>query len=352
MSVGGVVPTETSSNACMSSATWSRLLRSMRAVTYNTCITACSCASARSRARVFCCSCCSRVCCLRCCSAWMRFTISSAGTISPLSVRMRPVPPPASALRSCMISCWYCCSSVDSSATSFCDTRFTTFFARNANLRLPRVSEMLVLDGDMVTMTAVLALPPRDMDSKRVSFDSRYGTWESVPAASLEITVPSVTSDLLMYVPSFKCTPLTPDLPTRSLPARSTRFSTDTRTGCVARVPMRVRGVSVPLRGVAPVQNTLDPWSPPGVARGDDGRKGDGASRSASSCTLRTLAASVSAPAALRSNASSSPAATRRDSMTSRNNEWDRDECAFMSVSATCLRNTTQLLVRHRAPGP
>lgn len=43
-------------------------------------------------------------------------------------------------------------------------------------------------------------------------------------SARAEMTFPSVTSDLLMFPPSFRRTPLAPVASARSLPARSTRW--------------------------------------------------------------------------------------------------------------------------------
>ena len=51
------------------------------------------------------------------------------------------------------------------------------------------------------------------------------------PSERLAITVPSVSRDLLMKLPSFNDWPVVPDLLARSDPARSTRFNVDMYVG-------------------------------------------------------------------------------------------------------------------------
>ena len=57
-------------------------------------------------------------------------------------------------------------------------------------------------DGDKQTIMFVRQLPPSDCCSRNVSFESRYGTWNAPEraddVASADMTVPSISSDLLM----------------------------------------------------------------------------------------------------------------------------------------------------------
>jgi hypothetical protein len=69
---------------------------------------------------------------------------------------------------------------------------FLMFLARLAYSSVDSVSSNASEAGDTVAMIAVLARPPSDSCSRRVSFDSRYGTcgWLSVSAV---MTRPSVS---------------------------------------------------------------------------------------------------------------------------------------------------------------
>mmetsp|Transcript_17075 Transcript_17075/g.59890 ORF Transcript_17075/g.59890 Transcript_17075/m.59890 type:complete len:230 (-) Transcript_17075:981-1670(-) len=99
-----------------------------------------------------------------------------------------------------------------------------TCFAESANLMVDTDSSALEATGDSVAMTRVLALPPRLSLISCVSLLLRYGMNFS-PVESAEMTSPSADRDLLMACASFSRSALAPVLPTRSLPARSTRLS-------------------------------------------------------------------------------------------------------------------------------
>lgn len=148
----------------------------------------------------------------------------------------------------------------------------------------------LLSAGEMAATIAVLALPPSDVLSSRVSTESRYGMWslpadsqEGVrerggpedwealsslnvavplcdtlpprlieddvpPSASLEMTVPRVRRDLLMALPSLSSrSASTPPGAARALsdPAKSTRYRLAERTGFF--VPQLARGLHTPL---------------------------------------------------------------------------------------------------------
>ena len=53
---------------------------------------------------------------------------------------------------------------------------FLIAFARMPNLRVEMVSASLNADGEQVIIRAVLALPPSESCSTRVSLESLYGT--------------------------------------------------------------------------------------------------------------------------------------------------------------------------------
>uniref|UniRef100_A0A671Z233 Uncharacterized protein n=1 Tax=Sparus aurata TaxID=8175 RepID=A0A671Z233_SPAAU len=75
----------------------------------------------------------------------------------------------------------------------------------------------------------VLALPPRESWSRRVSLESLYGTWVLFPSTRAEMTFPSAERDRLILAASFSRLPFAPVLLWRSLPARSTMLSFPTR---------------------------------------------------------------------------------------------------------------------------
>jgi hypothetical protein len=114
--------------------------------------------------------------------------------------------------------------------TSLTTGRVTTRFARAAKASVDRVSSSCVDEGETQATIAVRALPPREFASKRVSLLSRYGTCmptdgvaapeslllppgtgvasppapRSLSFTSVDITLPNVSSDLLMEAPSFR----------------------------------------------------------------------------------------------------------------------------------------------------
>mmetsp|Transcript_49647 Transcript_49647/g.153337 ORF Transcript_49647/g.153337 Transcript_49647/m.153337 type:complete len:566 (-) Transcript_49647:332-2029(-) len=99
----------------------------------------------------------------------------------------------------------------------------STFCARSPNLRVQSVSCMFGESGRIVTMIDVRPLPERECCSTRVSFESRNATTFS-PATSAAMQLPSVVKDLLIATASLYASPVTPDLDTRSDPARSIRY--------------------------------------------------------------------------------------------------------------------------------
>mmetsp|Transcript_29973 Transcript_29973/g.88969 ORF Transcript_29973/g.88969 Transcript_29973/m.88969 type:complete len:209 (-) Transcript_29973:603-1229(-) len=123
-------------------------------------------------------------------------------------------------------------SSADRSWLTF--TTFLIIFARWPNRRVLIVSCSLKLDGEHVMMRDVLALPPSDSCSTRVSLESRYGTWVDFLSVSALMTLPSAERERLMFLASSSRSPDAPVLATFSLPARSTKcsFPTFTERSC------------------------------------------------------------------------------------------------------------------------
>lgn len=71
--------------------------------------------------------------------------------------------------------------------------------------------------------------PPNESCSSLVNFESLYGTKLLFASTNADITFPSADSDKLIFVASFRVSPLAPVLLCRSLPAKSTMFSFPTR---------------------------------------------------------------------------------------------------------------------------
>jgi len=84
--------------------------------------------------------------------------------------------------------------------------------------------------GVTAQMIAVRELPPSAGSRILVSLESLYGMWAPlVPSLSLEMTLPRMSRDLLIWPPSLRRTPSEPVKLARSLPAKSTRFNEATR---------------------------------------------------------------------------------------------------------------------------
>lgn len=78
---------------------------------------------------------------------------------------------------------------------------------------------MLTQNQPALTIT-VLEFPPRESCSSRVSFELRYGMCVLLPSTSADMTLPSVDSDRLILVASFRRTPVAPVLLWRSDPCK------------------------------------------------------------------------------------------------------------------------------------
>ncbi len=108
---------------------------------------------------------------------------------------------------------------------------FWIFFAREAYLRVLRVSSRLSSAGEMAQIIVVRELPPRAFLKIKVSLESRYGTnclsvLEAL-SARISMTRPRVDKDwLILAVYLSLSLESTPVLATHSLPARSTRWMT------------------------------------------------------------------------------------------------------------------------------
>mmetsp|Transcript_151008 Transcript_151008/g.263113 ORF Transcript_151008/g.263113 Transcript_151008/m.263113 type:complete len:232 (-) Transcript_151008:491-1186(-) len=123
-------------------------------------------------------------------------------------------------------------SSFSSSADRswFTLTTFLIFLARCPKRKVLKVSCSLKLDGEHVMIKEVLALPPRDSCSTRVSFESRYGTCVYFLSVSALMTLPKAERDRFIFFASSNRSPEAPVLATFSLPARSTKWSFPTLT--------------------------------------------------------------------------------------------------------------------------
>ena len=282
-----------------------------------------------------------------------------------------------------------------SSATSLTRTRFTTRAARSAKPRLDRVSEADQAAGEMVTITPVRLLPPKEACSRRVSLLSRYGmcwcasaacccccarycacacalapTPKKAPgpapapasggsgggcspaaaapsaSASLEMTMPSVSRLWLMRPVSLSARPSACDFATRSLPARSTSVSTPQRTtalppawerreraAAAAAAEEESRSRSRSCAGDAPRARCADE----AVDATEDGGSGVRAARAAGVGAKKGASPYAPAPAPAPS-APPSPGeggAARLDSTMRRKSACERLERAFIEVAAT-----------------
>mmetsp|Transcript_3720 Transcript_3720/g.13716 ORF Transcript_3720/g.13716 Transcript_3720/m.13716 type:complete len:319 (-) Transcript_3720:544-1500(-) len=124
-----------------------------------------------------------------------------------------------------------CSSTLSSSAdrSTFILGVFLMRFARLPKRSVLTVSSLLYMEGEQQMTSVVLELPPSAFCSSRVSFESRYGTYDDFESTSAEITLPSADSDRLIFVASFSRSPVAPVLDWRSEPARSTILSLPTR---------------------------------------------------------------------------------------------------------------------------
>lgn len=77
----------------------------------------------------------------------------------------------------------------------------------------------------MVTIKAVLELPPRLSLSILVNFESLKGTWEDFESVRAWMQLPSAASEKLIFFASSNRWAETCDFLTRSLPARSTKYN-------------------------------------------------------------------------------------------------------------------------------
>ena len=59
----------------------------------------------------------------------------------------------------------------------------------------------LSAEGEIAAIMQALLLPPKERAKSMVSFESRKGA-RCPPSANVRMTVPSVTSDLLIFAPS------------------------------------------------------------------------------------------------------------------------------------------------------
>mmetsp|Transcript_58356 Transcript_58356/g.94335 ORF Transcript_58356/g.94335 Transcript_58356/m.94335 type:complete len:212 (-) Transcript_58356:152-787(-) len=112
--------------------------------------------------------------------------------------------------------------------SSFMTTLLTIFLHLEAYLNVLTVSMLSTSLGLMVATIMVLEFPPRLSFRSHVSFVSRYGMcsfWPASMSASLAMTFPSAERDLLIFTASLSSLPSTPDLFTRSLPAKSTKLT-------------------------------------------------------------------------------------------------------------------------------
>ena len=74
----------------------------------------------------------------------------------------------------------------------------------------------------------VFVFPPNESWSNLVSFESRYGMCCDLPSTRALMTFPSAERDKLIFVASFRRSPVACVFDCLSLPARSTRFSLPT----------------------------------------------------------------------------------------------------------------------------
>ena len=110
-----------------------------------------------------------------------------------------------------------------------------------ANFNEHDVSSLESSSGLTLTNINVFPSPPKQGANKYVNFELRYGTcFALLPSAAK--TSPNDDKLLLIAHASFKRSPLAPDLATRSLPAKSTRFKAPDNVEPLAHVrPRRVK---------------------------------------------------------------------------------------------------------------
>mmetsp|Transcript_8919 Transcript_8919/g.22060 ORF Transcript_8919/g.22060 Transcript_8919/m.22060 type:complete len:269 (+) Transcript_8919:266-1072(+) len=165
----------------------------------------------------------------------------------------------ASCARSSATSWRYRLTSALSSRASFALTATRTSLARMANLSVLAVSSNWAAAGVMLQTMAMRAPEPvSEFCSSRVSLESRNGMWWCLAplSASLWMTVPSVSSDLLMKEPSMRW-PWDMDTLALSEPARSMSEMT-------AVVVASTRCLPELLAVAPPSRSGLSP-APPGV---------------------------------------------------------------------------------------
>jgi len=71
----------------------------------------------------------------------------------------------------------------------------------------------------------VFVLPPKESYSKRVNLESLYGICPTLPSTRALITLPRADNERLIWVASFKRSPVALVLLYLSEPARSTKFN-------------------------------------------------------------------------------------------------------------------------------
>mmetsp|Transcript_12261 Transcript_12261/g.19456 ORF Transcript_12261/g.19456 Transcript_12261/m.19456 type:complete len:258 (+) Transcript_12261:448-1221(+) len=128
-----------------------------------------------------------------------------------------------------------CSSKSLSTASCSLDTAWVrTFFTEDAKRSVPSVSSVSERAGEMAATIRVLLLPLKASVSRYVSLLCLKGTCCNLPTASLQMTCPRTLNELLMFWPSRIRWPAAPLFFTRSLPARSIRFSVLDRILCLA----------------------------------------------------------------------------------------------------------------------
>mmetsp|Transcript_42921 Transcript_42921/g.86774 ORF Transcript_42921/g.86774 Transcript_42921/m.86774 type:complete len:269 (-) Transcript_42921:160-966(-) len=119
------------------------------------------------------------------------------------------------------------------SRSSFTFASFLMFLARFANFRVLKLSAKASNAGLIMAIMVVRQFPPSESSKMRVSLLSRYGMWLR-PRGSVKalMTFPSAERDWLIFLDSSRRCPVAPDSRTRSLPAKSTKFSLPTLKLC------------------------------------------------------------------------------------------------------------------------
>mmetsp|Transcript_44702 Transcript_44702/g.85462 ORF Transcript_44702/g.85462 Transcript_44702/m.85462 type:complete len:263 (-) Transcript_44702:187-975(-) len=123
----------------------------------------------------------------------------------------------------------------ESMLVTFACTLSWMFLARLAYLRVLRDSSRQCLAGEMLAIMVVRQLPPKESLSRRVSLESRNGTYAPLPPTARSpralMQFPSASKERLMLAPSIMRMPWFLVLAARSEPAKSIRLSLATRTG-------------------------------------------------------------------------------------------------------------------------